>query len=263
VALIESFEKTGNTLFKYRGQIPVLIFLLSLPILFLTNEPLYQGLYAGKYTLVRLIWSVVAVLISLSGLALRAYTVSTTPKGTSGRNRSGQVADSLNTKGIYSVVRHPLYLANYLIWAGVLVFSLNIWAFLIVSLVYWLYYERIMFAEEAFLRSRFGADFEEWASRVPAIIPNWALFEKGDMSFSFKTFLRREYATFFSTVFSFVLVDYALFILSFVQFCPCRLSYSEWVRPSLYVLAVALVITLILRTLKHHTSILKKDVGRD
>ena len=50
VALIESFEKTGNTLFKYRGQIPVLIFLLSLPILFLTNESLYQGLYAGKYS---------------------------------------------------------------------------------------------------------------------------------------------------------------------------------------------------------------------
>ena len=67
-----------------------------------------------------IVCTVCAGLLTLSGLALRAYTVCTTPKGTSGRNTARQVADHLNTKGIYSVVRHPLYLANYLIWAGIL-----------------------------------------------------------------------------------------------------------------------------------------------
>lgn len=210
-----------------------------------------------------MVWTVIAILLALCGLVLRAYTVSTTPKGTSGRNTGGQVAKSLNTKGIYSVVRHPLYLANYLIWAGVLVYTLNIWAFLIVSLVYWLYYERIMMAEESYLRANFGEEFEAWAARVPAFVPQFSLFEKGGMTFSFKTFLRREYATIFSTVFAFTVTDYLMFVLTFVQFCPSPLSAAEWARPSLYVLAVCLVITLVLRTLKHHSSILKKEIDRD
>ena len=37
-----------------------------------------------------------------------AYT-----KNTSGRNTHDQVADSLNTSGIYSIVRHPLYVGNF------------------------------------------------------------------------------------------------------------------------------------------------------
>ncbi len=263
MALIQSFEKTGNTLFKYRGQIPVLIFLLAIPILIFTNTELYLQLFVGQRQILRVILIVLAFLTTLSGLVLRAYTVSTTPKGTSGRNTDKQVANTLNTMGIYSVVRHPLYLANYLIWAGILIFSMNIWALIIVSLVYWIYYERIMFAEEAFLRSKFGQDFEDWANRVPAFLPQWSLFEKGDMQFSFKTFLRREYATLFSTVFSYVVVDYLLFVLSYVRFYGFDIAASAWIRPSLYALAACLVITLILRTFKHHTNILKSDRTRD
>ena len=156
VALLQSFEKSGNVLFKYRGQIPALIFLLAIPILFFSNSDLYMQIFVGQRHFFRIVCIVLGILTSLAGLVLRAYTVSTTPKGTSGRNTAKQVANSLNTKGIYSVVRHPLYLANYLLWAGILIFSMNIWAFIIVSLVYWIYYERIMFAEEAFLRNKFG-----------------------------------------------------------------------------------------------------------
>lgn len=263
MALIQSFEKTGNILFKYRGQIPVLIFLLAIPILFFTNEQLYWKIFTGEMAYSRIVWIVLAFLISLCGLALRAYTVSTTPKGTSGRNTSKQVAQQLNTKGIYSIVRHPLYLANYLIWAGILIFSLNVWAFIIVSLCYWIYYERIMFAEEAYLRSQFGDEFEQWASRVPPFVPNFSLFENGDMTFSFKTFVRREYVTIFSTVFSYVVVDYILFLLTTVQFSPSKPGMSEWIRPSLYILAACLVIMLIIKAIKHHTHILDPDKSRD
>ena len=179
MALIQYFEKSGNVLFKYRGQIPILIFVLSLPILAGTNQHLYAQLADGQCVTLRVTLMIIAFILSIAGLVLRAYTVSTTPKGTSGRNTEKQVAKHLNTQGIYSIVRHPLYLANYLIWAGLLVFSMNIYAFIIVSLVYWLYYERIMFAEEAFLRSQFGRDFENWAASVPAILQNFTLFHKG------------------------------------------------------------------------------------
>ena len=35
---------------------------------------------------------------------------------TSGKNTAKQIAESLNTSGIYSVLRNPLYLANFLNW---------------------------------------------------------------------------------------------------------------------------------------------------
>ena len=50
---------------------------------------------------------------------IRIYTVGTTPAGTSGRNRDKQIAEKLNKTGVYSIIRHPLYLGNLLIWLGV------------------------------------------------------------------------------------------------------------------------------------------------
>lgn len=263
MALIQSFEKTGNTLFKYRGQIPALIFLLAIPIVWFSNQDLYMQLFVGQRHFLRILLTVAGIVVTILGLVLRAYTVSTTPKGTSGRNTDKQVADHLNTKGIYSVVRHPLYLANYLLWAGVLIFSMNLWAFLIVSLVYWIYYERIMFAEEAFLRNKFGQEFEEWAANVPAFLPNWDLYEKGDLEFSFKTFVRREYVTIFSAVFSFTVADYLLFLLSYARFFGYKISTASWFRPSLYIFVVCLVGMLVIRTIKHHTKLLNADASRD
>lgn len=263
MALKDSFEYSGNILFKYRGQIPVLLFLLAIPLLFGSNRIFYFQIFMGQWKVLRIVTIVLAIAITLCGLLLRAYTVSTTPKGTSGRNTSGQVAKTLNTKGIYSIVRHPLYLANYLIWAGVLVFTMNIYVFLIVSLAYWIYYERIMFAEEAYLRQQFGEEFEEWAARVPAFIPKFSLFQKGEMQFSVKTFLRREYATIYSTVFSYVIADYLLFILIVVVNTPFTIPCVKWIRPSFYILLAFTIITLIVKLIKHKTDWLKADNKRD
>ncbi len=263
MALRDSFERSGNVLFRYRGQVPVLLCLLALPLLIGSNRIFYLQLFLGQWQGLRIITIVLALLVSLCGLAVRAYTVSTTPKGTSGRNTSGQVAKTLNTKGIYSIVRHPLYLGNYLIWAGVLLFTMNLYVFLIISLCYWLYYERIMFAEEAYLRSQFGDKFEEWASRVPAFIPKFRLFEQGDLRFSFKTFVRREYATIFSTVFMYVLADYLMFVLIVVVNTPFSIPLVKWLRPSFYILLAALIITLAIKLVKHKTTWLKADSQRD
>ena len=100
-----------------------------------------------------------AISFSVLGFLVRFYTIGTTPKGTSGRNTKEQVADVLNSSGMYSMVRHPLYLGNYLIWLGISLASFNIYFAVIMSLLFWLYYERIMFAEERFLERKFGDDF--------------------------------------------------------------------------------------------------------
>jgi len=143
MALIHSFERSGNILFRHRGQIPLFIFITAIPVIFLTDTTILNDT-------VYLIITVISIIIALLGFVIRAYTIGTTPKGTSGRNTREQVAESLNTKGIYSTLRHPLYLGNYLMWLGLLLFTFNVYYIIIISLFFWLYYERIMFAEERF-----------------------------------------------------------------------------------------------------------------
>lgn len=262
MALIQSFEKTGNFLFKHRGQIPAVIFLLAMPFLYFTNYGWIDACNPVDFKTFHTSLLSLSILISFSGFMLRCYTIGTTPRGTSGRNTDKQVANLLNTNGIYSTVRHPLYLGNYLMWAGLLIFTMNISVFIIVSLIYWLYYERIMFAEEAFLTKKFGDEYLHWSMEVPAFIPALRKYKRGNIPFSLKTVLRREYSGFFTMIFAYTFVDYWMQITIYLRFYH-DLSLMNWIRPSLFIMLGALVITLVLRTLKHYTTILSSERNRD
>jgi protein-S-isoprenylcysteine O-methyltransferase Ste14 len=130
--------------------------------------------------------------LSLIGLGIRVYTVGYTPMNTSGRNTEEQVADKLNTTGIYSIVRHPLYLGNFFMWIGPAMLTGNLWFVAAFIFFYWIYYERIMFAEEQFLRRKFGNTYTEWAEGVPAFIPNLKYFVPANLPFSLKKVLKKE-----------------------------------------------------------------------
>jgi hypothetical protein len=93
---------------------------------------------------------------------------------------------------MYSVVRHPLYLGNYFMWLGIAVFTQSIWFCLAFTLVYWLYYERIMMAEESFLTGKFGEKYTGWASSVPAFIPRLKGWKSPSLPFSIKKILKKE-----------------------------------------------------------------------
>ncbi|MFN8164971.1 MAG: isoprenylcysteine carboxylmethyltransferase family protein [Bacteroidia bacterium] len=244
MALINSLEKDGNWLFKHRGQLPVVLFLLAIPAVFVTD---YSNMSPG-YT--RCI-NYSAYVLSFLGFWVRSYTIGTTPRGTSGRNTEEQVAEQLNSSGIYSTVRHPLYLGNYLMWIGIVLFTKSISFTIIVSLMYWLYYERIMFAEERFLERKFGKAYLDWSDKVPAFIPRLSSFRKSSIPFSLKSVLRREYSGVLATVIGFVFVEFLI-------------TYKIWrvyfvTRNWLILLAVTAVITLVLRSLKHYTSLLKEE----
>ena len=258
--LIQSLEKNGAFLFKYRGQIPLFFFIIGLPMIYFGNYDFLFSCHLNYQSVFTTIILILSIGVSLFGFIIRAYTIGTTPRGTSGRNTKKQVANQLNTKGIYSIVRHPLYLGNWLLWAGLLIFTMNIYLFVIASLLYWIYYERIMFTEERFLEKQFGEQFVNWAQNVPAFLPDFSKFVKSDIPFSFKAVLRREYSGFFAIIFSYTIVDYWL-AFSFMQHYA---SENIWqIRPSLYVLGIALAIMLVLRTLKHNTALLNPDHTRD
>jgi protein-S-isoprenylcysteine O-methyltransferase Ste14 len=235
MALLHSFESDGNFLFRYRGQIPVILFLAAIPVVYFTDTA-WMSLDLKCWL------TVVCIAVSVIGFAIRGYAIGTTPKGTSGRNREEQVAEQLNTAGIYSAVRHPLYLGNYLMWIGIVGYTLNAWFVIIVSLAFWLYYERIMFAEERFLERKFGETYLAWSKTVPAFIPAFGRMTKPAVPFSFKALLRREYSGVLATVIGFVFID---FLRRYFEYDDLSVS-KAW----LIALGVALLLTIVLRTLK-------------
>lgn len=202
MALREEFEAAGNWLFRRRSYLPVLLFPILLADIAGVRYPA-AGRAPGP------VWEGLCLLVSILGLGVRVATVGFAPAGTSGRNTSRQVAATLNTTGMYSVVRHPLYVGNYLLWLGVATLPGLPWSPLVVTLVFWLYYERIMFAEEEFLRRDFGAAYTQWADRTPAIIPRPSRWRPPAFPFSWRTVLRREYPGWWALVASFTAVLFA------------------------------------------------------
>ena len=165
MALKNEFEFTGNWLFKYRSFIPLII----IPFLFycaLTPLEIYIHkilLYTG-------------ITISYMGECIRIFTIAYVPAGTSGRNTKQQLASKLNKYGIYSTVRHPLYLGNFFIFLGPFIFTGNIYGIIIFILIFWIYYERIMFAEEAFLMDKYDDEYKEWSLQI--FIPSSILYSR-------------------------------------------------------------------------------------
>lgn len=75
------------------------------------------------------------------------------------------------TSGAYGLVRHPLYLGAYLIWAG-LAFTFHSWGALALFLVYVVpAYLAYMRSEEVMLLSSLGEAYASYQRRVPKLWP--------------------------------------------------------------------------------------------
>ncbi len=241
MGLREHCEHSGNWLFKKRSYIPLVL----LPMIFCSMLASHDyPLFFAKTWL----WKGFAFAVSFLGLGWRAYVIGQVPKGTSGRNTHGQVAETLNTRGLYSIVRHPLYLGNFLMILGVVLWTGLWWLVVLYSLLFWLYYERIMFAEEEFLRRKFGESFETWASATPAFFPALSKYCPAELYFSMKNVLQREYSGLFAMVVSFVSLEvFDAFVISKTYILP---------MPWIILLAFTIVSVLVLRMIRKKTSLL-------
>ena len=158
--------------------------LLLVPLFVLS---LFDGRAATPFA-----WELVCFAIALCGLLLRALVVGTAPQGASTRGTRRPTADSLSTRGAYSIVRHPLYVANTLVAVGCALLSGTWYLPLIVLLLSFMYHERIAAREEAFLQSTFGDNFRAWANTVPAMIPAFGRYEPSNVPFQWQKVLVQE-----------------------------------------------------------------------
>ena len=185
------------------------------------------------------------------GEALRILTVGFVPRGTSGRNTTGQVAESVNTTGLYSVTRNPLYLGNCMMYVGLALYTQHLWIVAVLILVLALYYERIIAAEESFLTTKFGAAYTDWAAVTPPFWPRLSGFTPPSMGFSVRTVIRREHASFLGAFAALYLLELGLHSL------PANSEpMPGWWH---WALAVAVVLEIIVVVIKRKTHVLEVD----
>jgi protein-S-isoprenylcysteine O-methyltransferase Ste14 len=246
----DRLRRDGDFLFRWRSYVPLV--LLPLIVAALPEEERVANLIGHRAEHAVFY---VSVLISLSGLALRWLTLGFVRPGTSGRNTRGQRADSLNTSGMYSVVRNPLYLGNFVAMLGVLVCVKVWWVVAIFTLFYWLYIERVIAAEEAYLEARFGTAYRSWAEATPAFIPRFRNWRSSEQPFSPWLVLRREYNGLLAVGASFFALEFILDV--FVQGEPV----TEWLVEDFAWAAfglVTLVVFVSLWLLKTRTRLLHR-----
>lgn len=202
--LVEKLHRQGAWLFRWRSFLP----LVFIPIALWALQDA-EGLDASLGDRLDDWVEALAMGISLAGIAVRIYTVGHVPRSTSGRNTHQQRAATLNQTGLYSVVRHPLYLGNFLIILGLLL-STALWHLTIIGiLAFALYYERIMLAEEAFLQQCFQHEYRHWSRGTPAFVPKPSLWRKPALPFSWRMVFRREISTWLAYASAMLLIDIA------------------------------------------------------
>lgn len=240
--LLEQFEAVGNRLFRWRSYLPLVLLLLILSGLSRFHDPF------GSHSWDQ-IWELLCLGISFLGLLIRVLTVGFAPAGTSGRNTKRQAATELNTTGMYSIVRNPLYLGNLLMMLGPMVFLRVWWIPLVYLFLFILCYERIIFAEEMFLRREFGQAYLDWASKTPAFFPRLRQWQSPRLSFSWRTVVRREYHGAFGVIIAIFLIE----VVSDLYREHELVVDSMW----RWILGLSMVAYLIIRFLHKRTSILR------
>jgi len=124
----------------------------------------------------------IGTLIALPGMGLRALA-------------SGHVKknEELTTSGPYAHTRNPLYLGSLIMAVGFAIAARSGWVLLVMVLMFVVIYVPVIRSEEVFLRQKFTT-FEEYACRVPRLLPRLRAFDGEPGTFSRRLYWQhREY----------------------------------------------------------------------
>lgn len=143
----------GNFFFRYRTSVSPLLLLL----VFIPGPPILSDPF----------WAAIAGLaIAALGQIVRGATIGLDYIVRGGRNHR-VYADRLVTEGLFRHSRNPLYVGKFLMALG-LGLGTNRWPALIaLCAAYSFMYHSVVLAEEAYLRDKFGAAFDEYCRQVP------------------------------------------------------------------------------------------------
>jgi len=126
-------------------------------------------------------------LVTLFGVLIRVYAIAYSPQKIT--------SDKLITKGVYSIVRNPLYLGNFFIFFGITMMSQS-WEIIITnSLLMLIFYSLVVLKEENVLYEKFKDEYALWAQKVNCFIPSFKNYQKPDEKFNLKNVIINEHDT--------------------------------------------------------------------
>ena len=232
--IAESLARHGSWFFRWRsyvllGFVPLILLAIAGP------EPIEATF--GEF--VDSSYEAFCIAIACSGLMIRALTVGFVPSGTSGRNTHRQIADALNTTGIYSLTRNPLYLGNAVSIMGIALFTQSLTVILVMLLFLVIYLERIIAAEEAYLSAKFGDAYLDWARRVPVFLPGLGGWQRPSLPLSLRTVLRREHSSMLAVLAPLFVIDQARDVIA----ARAMVVDTAWLAA--FATALALYLTLV------------------
>ncbi|HKJ16009.1 MAG TPA: isoprenylcysteine carboxylmethyltransferase family protein [Xanthomonadales bacterium] len=105
-------------------------------------------------------WIPFAIVAVVLGSIIRAWAAGTVFKN-----------EILATTGPYSLIRHPLYLGNILIFVGFTLLNNEPWAWLVTVGFLWFYYPPAVTYEDGKLEDIFGQPWRDWRDKTPILIP--------------------------------------------------------------------------------------------
>jgi len=147
----------GNYFFHYRTTLsPLLLVFLFLPGPAVLVDPFVAAI-AG-------------LIVAGVGQLVRGTTIGLEYIVRGGRNHR-VYADDLVTEGLFRHTRNPLYVGKFLMVLGAGI-AANRWPPLLgITIAYTFMYHCVVLAEEAYLRQKFGAAFDQYCARVPRWLP--------------------------------------------------------------------------------------------
>ena len=153
-------DLTGEHAFSDMGQ---LIFLIIFLIVWIADSFVFKySTFLTQYVSNYIRVPIALIILIMSGL-LAGFGLNTVFKEV---REEPQVI----TTGVFSIVRHPIYLGSILLYLGFILLSLSLLSVLIWFIVIIFYY-MISRHEEKLLTQRFGLAYEEYKKKVPMLFP--------------------------------------------------------------------------------------------
>jgi protein-S-isoprenylcysteine O-methyltransferase Ste14 len=178
----------GNFFFRRRNFLFPCVFLLTAG----TSTP---EILFGSQTL-DLLFVGSGAIEAMLGETVRFVTIGFQYIHRGGKN--GKVyANHLVSGGMYGVVRNPMYVGNALIAIGMAKYTGAPRAIIIVVPFFLFVYQAIVFAEEEYLRNKFGAEYDEYCARVNRFIPSLGRVRQSfvGMQLDWKTSIKKDLGT--------------------------------------------------------------------
>ncbi len=159
---LADLQSLKNRAFFFRGYSQAFFFLLLILYVWIFPRHFFVG---GWFDAVL---DGVGLSFLIVGEFFRIWAVSHAGKSTRSRRLKASV---LVTTGPYAVVRNPIYLGNFLIGLGMVVFAGAILFIPLFLILFIFQYRAIVAQEERFLREKFAEEYRRYCCLVPKWFP--------------------------------------------------------------------------------------------